>query len=477
MENSQLAETLRSLNKAEFRELGKFVRSPYHNNRSEVIRFYDAVKKYYPLFESKSLENQKIFSAVYPGKKYSSVMMRKVVSLITNLVMEYIAVSGFRKDELEYNIKLLCELFEKNLSSVFEKKAKNMETLLQKSKHTVEYYEAKSKYTSWKIAHLDNKNESTTIPKYQNELDDFVEYFLIVLLMKYHRLRTMSNMYNFKYDFKLYNEVIEFLRKHDYKESTLVSLYHNLAMLSNTEEEKYFLELLKFWEKFEDKLTDLLQHIIYVTLYNHCINRKHKGEIKYHKVQFGITKKYFEKNIFPKDVGFIQPNLFAAAVQNAAKLKEFDWITGFINNYKRRLDPETAEETTNYSLAIIEFEKGNYEMSLTYLSTIQPERLNRKINVKNLLIRIYYELGYTEELIQAVDSYRHYLHREKTITAQNLEMTTNFLKLVSDLNKLRINKDAENIALLRKKVEKTPYFNLKEWVLEKADELLKRKNK
>jgi hypothetical protein len=243
-------------------------------------------------------------------------------------------------------------------------------------------------------------------------------------------------------------------------------------MLSDTEEEKYFLELLKFWEKFEDKLTDMLQHIIYVTLYNHCINRKQKGEVKYQKLQFDITKKYFKKNIFPKDVGYIQPNLFAAAVQNAAKLKEFDWISGFINNYKERLDPETAEETTNYSFAIVEFEKGGYEISLKYLSTIQPERLNRKISVKNLLIRIYYELGYTEEVIQAIDSYRHFLHREKNITPKYLEMNTHFLNFVSELNKLRINKDADDVRLLRKKVEKTPYFNLKEWILDKAGELM-----
>ncbi|NOS84668.1 MAG: hypothetical protein HOP31_05965 [Ignavibacteria bacterium] len=477
MEKSQLAEALRSLNKDEFREFGKFVRSPYHNNRSEVIRFYDAVKKYYPSLESKGLESRKIFSAVYPGKKYSDVTMRKVISLTTNLVMEYIAVSGFRKYELEYNIKLLSELFERNLSSLFDKKAKSMEALLNKSKHTVEYYEAKSKYTSWLTEHLNNKSESATVPKYQNELDDFVEYFLIVLLMKYHRLRTMSKMYNAKYDFKLYKEVIEFLSKHDYKGSTLVSLYHNLAMLSSTEEEKYFIALMEFWDRSEDKLNDLMQHIIYVALYNHCINRKQKGEAEYHKLQFSITKKYFEKNIFPKDVGFIQQNLFEAVVQNAAKLKEFEWVTGFIKNYKSRLDPQTAEETIDYSFALIEFEKGNYEKSLKYLSTIQTERIMKKMGVKNLLIRIYFELGYTEELIQAIDSYRHYLHREKNITPQKLEMTTNFLNFVSELIKLGINITPENIFLIQKKVEKVPYFNLKEWVLEKTDELLKRRNK
>ncbi len=472
MKNSQLAEVLGSLTKAEFRELGKFVRSPFHNNRDEVIRFYDALKKFYPGFKSSGFTQAKIFSAVYPKKKYSDVLMRKLVSLMTNLVMDFYAVTSFRENTLDYNIKLIYTLYGKNLPAMFERKAKSMEELLRKSKHTLEYYEAKFKYTGWVTSYLVNKNESANMRKYQNELDDFIEYFLIVALMQYRRLRTNSKMYNIKYDLKFYNEVIEFIKKYDYRDSTLVSLYYNLAMLTDTEEEKYFLEMQKFWKKFEDKLTDLIQYVIYVSLYNYCINRKQKGEIKYHKLQFDIAKRYFGKNVFPKELGYIQPNLFAAAIQNAAKLKEFKWAADFINIYEKSLDPETAGETINYCLAIIEFEKGSYEKSLTYLSTINPERQARKLSVKNLLIRIYYELDYTEELISLIDSYKHYLHRDKDVTELAKENNLVFIKSVFSLVKIKLNKNIEAALLLKTEIEAVPYFNLKEWVLEKIENLL-----
>lgn len=471
MKNSQIFEALKSLSKTEFNEFGKFVRSPYHNNRSEVVRLYDAIKKFYPLFESKSLTEEKIFKKVYPGKKFSVNMITKAISLTQKLLMDFYAIGSFKENNLDYNVKLLYTLYEKNLPALFKKKAKSIEELLKKSKHTVEYYEAKSKYTSWITAHLVNINESATVGKYQHELDDFVEYFLIAMLIQYHRLITYSHMYNIKYDLKFFNEIMDFLNLRDYKEVTLVSLYHTLVMLTSTEEEKYFVELLNFWEKFEDKLNDLQQHIIYVTLYNHCINRKHKGETKYHELQFEITKKYFGKNIFPKDVGHIQANLFNAAIINAAKQKEFSWSVDFINNYRERLDPETAEETINFSFATIEFEKGNYEKSLSYLSTVNPERIIRKLNVKNLLIMSYYELGYTEELIASIDSYKHYLHREKDVTPQYLQMNSHFLKFVSGLNMLRVNGSSEDFIKLKKEIEDTVYFNHKEWLLEKAEEL------
>jgi len=46
MENSQLTEALQTLSKEEFREFGKFLRSPFFNNRSEVIRLYEFLKLY-----------------------------------------------------------------------------------------------------------------------------------------------------------------------------------------------------------------------------------------------------------------------------------------------------------------------------------------------------------------------------------------------------------------------------------------------
>ncbi|MBP9192630.1 MAG: hypothetical protein KBF96_08780, partial [Ignavibacteria bacterium] len=100
MKNTQLVVILRSMDISEFKELGKYVISPYFNNRSEVIRFYDALKKHYPLFDSDEFTDKIIFDIVYPGKSFSDVLMRKLVSLTTNLVLDFIAVKGFRNDSI-----------------------------------------------------------------------------------------------------------------------------------------------------------------------------------------------------------------------------------------------------------------------------------------------------------------------------------------------------------------------------------------
>lgn len=473
MISSQLTEALYSFTKEEFREFGKFINSPFFNNRSEVIRFYNALKEFFPGFDSKQFTKENLFSFVYPSRKYSDVLMRKLVSLMTKSAMDYIVIKGFRKDELDYNVKLFYNLYERKMPYAVEKKAKLVEKLLNNSKHTYEYYEAKSKYTSWLTAYSLNRNESATIPKYQKELDDLIETFLAGMLINYNRLITFSKMYNVKYDLKFFEEVMNFLNKHDYRDSALISLYHNLILLSKSEDAKYFTRLRKYWIKFEDKLTDLEHYIIYVALYNYCINRKNKGESSYSRIQFEITKNYFSKKKIPEEIGYIQSNMFAAVVINAAALKEFKWVTEFIKNYSSFLDPHTAGESLNYAHSVIEFEKGSFERSLKYLSVINPERIVRKIRVKNIAIMNFYELNYPDELESALDAYRHFLTRKTEINPSNLLMSRNFLKFVTGLNKLRSNYSKDGAWTLLKAAEKSPYFFHKDWVLEKINELKK----
>ncbi len=471
MKNSQLFEVFKSLSKSEFREFGKFVNSPFHNNRSEVVRFYSTVKKFYPFFESKDLTEEKIFQKIYPGKKFSIGMITKVISLMMKLVTDFFAISGFKEDALGYNVKLLYKLYAKNLPSVFEKKAKETEKLFRKSKHTFEYYESKFNYTSIVSGHFIRKNEKDSVHKLQKEIDDFTEFFFAVILLLYFRLITWSKVYNIKFDLKFYEEVLEFISTHNYEDVTLVYLNYLMVMLLYTEEEKYFFELLKDWDKFEDKLSDTQQKNIYTGLGKYCIIRIEKGDIKFRKQQFDITKKFLEKNIFPE--GYLEPYFFTSIVRNASNLKEFKWVEDFIKSHKDKLDPELVEEITHYSLAIIEFDKSNHEKSLKHLSTINPESLNMKLNVKNLSILNYYELNYNEELISSIDTYKHFLSRDKDADKRLKQRDTNFIKFVSALVKIKSDGNSELALPLKKKIEETPYFNLKEWLLQKAGELCK----
>jgi hypothetical protein len=461
MNNLQIFEILKSFTNKEFSDFGRFVKSPYFNNRSEVIRFYEAIKKYYPGFNSKYLIEKKIFEKVYPNKKFSGTLMRKVISLINNLAMDFIAVSGFRENKLEFNVKLYYDLYERNLNKAFEKKTKSIEKLLQESRHTPEYYHLKFKYTSKLNGYLSNHVE---VPDYQKELEDFIVEFLVIVLHLYHRMCIVSNIYNTNFELKFFNDVISFINSHNYTNVTLVSLYYNLVMLVKTQDEKYFYNLIELGDKFRKKLTDTYQYNLYITLIDFCLNRIYKGDIQFRYHYFNLSKKYFENNTIPKEIGCISSILFTSIIRNSAYLKEFEWIDEFKNKYLQLIERDKLDEALNYSNASIEFEKGNFDNSLKLINKVNPDKLTMKINARNLQIMVYFELGYIDLLVSQIDSYKHYFKRNSEIGETLKQRNIPFIKSVSDLVKVRHDENNESAILLKKKIETSVYFSNKECV-------------
>src|SRR5258706_14034499 len=69
----------------EMREFGKFVNSPFHNNRSEVRRYFSEIKRFYPSFQQSNFSKEEIFSRIHPDKKYRDDVIRRLSSNLFRL--------------------------------------------------------------------------------------------------------------------------------------------------------------------------------------------------------------------------------------------------------------------------------------------------------------------------------------------------------------------------------------------------------
>ena len=199
----------------------------------------------------------------------------------------------------------------------------------------------------------------------------------------------------------------------------------------------------------------------------YCYKRVMKGDIEYRSHQHDITKYMLNKNLIP--AGYVEPYFFTNVIRNASNIKEFDWAEKFIIDYKSRLNPDFAGEISDYSFAMIEFSRGEYEKALKYLSKINLEMSNMKFEIKNILIMIYYELDYSEELFSMIDTYRHYLNRDKTVSDSIRQSGTLFINLISELLKLKHNEKGGSAAKLKKGIEELQSFSIKEWISKKAE--------
>ncbi len=475
MINSQLLEALRSLDKNEFREFGKFVNSPFFNNRSEVLRFFGVLKEFYPEFKSKRITEELIFKKVYPLKKFSPVLLRKLSSLLTNLLFDFFAISRFQSGKIEYNVKLIDSLRERKLNKLFEKRVKSLEELINDSPHTFGLYENRFTFTTIKNGYFLHTDENQMIKGFQKEMDDFMEYFLSVILLLYIRLSEWSKARNISFDLKFYDEVLMHLKKYDYNHIPLVSLYYNMLMLLKTEEEKYYYELQNGRIKFEKLITPMDDYNIAVALMQYCYKKVQKGDTEFRRQQFEVVNLILEKNMIPP--GNIEPYFFINSIRNAAIIEEFDWCSDFIEKYKSRLNKDRLKETLYFSNALIAFYKSKYEDALKYISSFNTERSTLKTEFRNIQLVIYYELNYTDELLSLIDSYRHFLNRDKDIAEKTKELSLEFIRIVSKLIRYSHDEDVESAVLLKNEVLKYPYFNFKEWFLSKLQIIIDKKSR
>ena len=303
----------------------------------------------------------------------------------------------------------------------------------------------------------------------QNELNDLIEFFLTGVILQYIRLSEWSRQLNKKFDLKFYDEILKYMSADDEREVTLYSMYFNMLMLLNTEDENYFKKLIISRDTLKAKLGKIDDYNVQIVSMQYCHKKVQKGYPEYRKQMFEITKKLLAADLIPD--GFIEPYFFTNIVRNASLLNEFDWLDNFLSEYKHRLNPELSDEITNYSQAMIESAKGNFEKSLMHFSKIKIERSNMKLDMKNLLIIIYYELNFIEELISLIDTNKHFLQRDRSVSDSYRQVSLLLMNFVSELIKIKSSNKKISTHGLRKEIEKSDYFIFKEWLLKKAEEL------
>ena len=114
--------------------------------------------------------------------------------------------------------------------------------------------------------------------------------------------------------------------------------------------------------------------------------------------------------------------------------------------------------------------EGKYEDALSHLSNVRFKYEALKRFVKNLMLKIYYELNYIEEALSLIDTYKHYISKNKKISDVSRIPNNNFLMFYKDLLRFKIKPDEFDLFMLKKRIEEAGNVSSKDWLLKKLDE-------
>ncbi len=119
---------------------------------------------------------------------------------------------------------------------------------------------------------------------------------------------------------------------------------------------------------------------------------------------------------------------------------------------------------------MLEFERRNFSLALEKLGKSGPiKNVFYKAAIKQLTLKIYYELGWLDSAADLLDAFRHFVRTDKLLTESYILNCNTFINFFNRL--LKINDDIKSNGHEISKLISDLKSTSQTWLLRKAQEL------
>lgn len=471
MQNTKLILLLKSFSVQEFKLFNDFVVSPLFNKNQNVVSLFRSLKKYYPDFDNKNFTDENIYNKIFSGENYNYFKLKNLISDLLALGKEFLAVNSFRNDPGMRNKIMLEQFRDRNLDTMFLQLYNEYDKKLQNSIIKDEFYFFSKLELSEELkSYYSPKEPNTHFELFQEQLNNFLNYSIIRLLRLYNIMLHETKQNNFDFDMKMVEEVLEYIKKNKNVDNPTILLYYNVILLERDKDDKYFFELKKLKENHFDSLSNFDKYMYFLHMAGYCAEvYNNKCSTEFVREHFLISKENFDGGTM--ELGKILYMDFLNHVKIAVRADEIEWAVNYINTFESKLSDE-KESTLNFCYGFINYKKGNIDKALELLSKTNFPNFIIKIQVKLLMLQIYYEKNYSEQAIGMIDSFRHFLAREKNFIDYQRKAFNEFLRITNEMIRIKSGiadkKSKLNLKKIQSDIEKFSYnqFGIKLWLEE-----------
>lgn len=499
MYTHQLLELYKSFSKKEMMMLGKFLKSPYFNNRKMLLQLFQILRRFYPEFENKNLTKENLYKLLYGKAPYKDSTFRNLMSDLLLVTQNFLKVESLKKNSVESNFFLSSDLARRGMVNLYNSKIQDNEKLiLSDEKFDSNYFLNRFKTESnrfymnlmtkkvLKKSFVESESEKLT-----NGIVYLLNYFLIESIKHNDTLLKYSRSYNIKKnidtvtDFlNLFNfdKLIDYIRNNSSIKVPVIEVYYNfINTFINFGDEKYHQEFKLTLNSISKQLGTNDNHFLYSRLIDYCVLKKNLGS----ESSFNVDMEIFDlQNIFIENEYYITNlntyipfDLYRNVLINSITVKKLSFLEQFINKYSKKLNPKHYKNAYNYSFALLNFEKGNYMKAMDFLSKIKFDQFIYKLDIKNLQLKINYELEQFESALSVIDTYKHFLKNNVLISESRRILHNNFIYYSNMLIQHRTGSRNSNLKFIEEKVKSSKKIFDKGWILEKIDSEISKESK
>jgi hypothetical protein len=468
MENSNLIVILRTFSGSEARRFRKWLLSPLHNQREDILKLYDYLMSGTHLEQEKYLKKERLFSRLFPGESFDDSKLRQVVHFLLKTVEDFLIFEATQSDEVQRRLDLARVYRQRQLDKLYQKTFRQAEELQETTPLRNAYF-LRNAYLLQreKYAFLSEKQKQRAMPLNLTEMSEALDRsFVADKLRQACLMLAHQTVYKAEYDIKLLQEVLQYVEQKQWLGEPAIGIYY-YGYKSITER-----DLTTHFEQLKQRILDH-GHLfppseardIYLMAINYCIARMNAGAETFIREAFELYRRGFEQRILIENET-ISRWTFLNVVINALTLREFDWAESFIEEYRDFLEETHKENFVHFSRALMLYEKRDYGQAMRLLNTADYDDMLINLRSKALLMKMFYEQDMMEPLDSLLEATRTYMTRKK-VMAYHKAFFSNVVQLTRKL--VRINPyDTEQKQKLREEIQLANPLTPKErhWLLE-----------
>jgi hypothetical protein len=483
MYNSKLIGLLKTFSLPEFKEFEKFVVSPYHSRGRNLLPLYKYLKKFYPDFTHKDLEIKNVFKKIYPGRVYNMQLMRKLCSELEKMGEDYLVEINMRKSDFEYYKRLSDELQSRGLFKQFETNIMKAGDQFLNKGININYFKNHYELSLVKEdAYFKINNPGKNLESVLAGSVHFILYCLmesmgqirnIELIKHYTKQDVNELLVNVFYNNLEIEKILEFINVNlPVYGSILEMQYCSLKISMGFKDDGLIENIWDLYNKNFEILNWDSKYSYYYFISGASAVVSENNPEKYNKLTFEILNFGLKYSLYvPDGENYMDLYFFRLCISTGVDLKEFKWVKNFIENYIDKLKPENRENMRFYGYMLYNFYIEDFEKANYYVSKIKFDIFQFNYDIRLITLLIYYELSYIEEAFSLIDSFKHFIVENKSVTEKRKGHYLNFISFYEQLLKYKAGDKSILLNKLKADIIKTENLGRKEWFIEKVNEM------
>ncbi len=474
MQKSKLIDKLRLVERDEMRDLGKFVESPFFNKDEKVVKLFDYLKKYHPVFEHKKLDRDYIAKKLFPEWKDNAYKkLSHIMSRLSQLVDDYFVWKETEYDQSERYHALLKAYKRRKGDWFFDSAVGDFRKHLEKQpERGTDYYFHQYRMNHEVYTHTATERVQTEIDSLGNTINNLDLFYFGAKLRYSSEVRLRELYLAEKSELVLLDEMIAAIEHPNIKDNYFLKVFATIVELYQTREKTVYEKLKNLIREGDIKVSTPERMDMITMANNFCILEYNRGEISYLEEIFEWYEFGLQEGIWI--IGHMDHAIYFSIVSCACALQKFEWTSDFIRKYTQYLRDEVQESTRIMAKSQLEFEMQDFEVTLELLRDVEFVDVQYNLRAKAYQLKCYYELdGYEVLFYDACNAFAQYCRRNKIIGEQARRINLNFISFIKKLHQAKYQRTEGRESLLNK-LEETPIV-FSRWFRKKIESDIKDK--